>query len=265
MALIIFVLFEFLTPCLMAQVSEIKGSVFYSLGGVMTLKLSLAKVYLMNEEQAVELFSKNKNIVFNYFNSENKRLLDDHNQAVSEYSKAHKSLVYYIDEAREELNVLAASINRLKDDVDRRDERALLIVRHTSSEYKLRDLDVKLGVLQLTGKPKEFKRLSLTREYVLNRMTTPLPAMEVMTQTDADGAFVIDVKSNDKYLLIIGQGDESLAKWFLKIETLKKDGGKYLFSNQNSILSKDTRQVIEVSVDDSVSIVMNKNDTRLKK
>jgi siroheme synthase (precorrin-2 oxidase/ferrochelatase) len=89
--------------------------------------------------------------------------------------------------------------------------------------------------------------------------------MEVMTQTDADGAFVIDVKSNDKYLLIIGQGDESLAKWFLKIETLKKDGGKYLFSNQNSILSKDTRQVIEVSVDDSVSIVMNKNDTRLKK
>jgi len=265
MALMFFVFFGFLTPCLTAQVSEIKGSVFYSLGGVMTLKLSLAKVYLMNEEQAVELFSKNKNIVFNYFNSENKRLLDEHNQAVSEYSKAHKSLVYYIDEAREELNALAAKINSLKDDEDRQNERNLLLKQHASVGDKLRDLDVKLGALQLTGKPKEFKRLSLTREYVLNRMTTPLPAMEMMTQTDADGAFVIDVKQNDKYLLIIGQGNESLTKWFLKIETLKKDGGKYLFSNQNSILSIDARQVIDVSVDDSISIVMNKNDPRLKK
>ena len=264
-ALTIFVVFEFLGICSAAQVSEIKGSVFYSLGGVMTLKLSLAKIYLMNEEQAVELFSKNKNLVFNYFNSENKRLLNEHNEAVAEYSKVHKSLTYYIDESRDELNALAASINRLKDDVDRREERALLIVRHTSAEYRLRDLDIKLGALQISGKPKEFKRLSLTREYVLNKMTNPLPAMEMMTQTDADGAFVIDVKTNDKYLLIIGQGNETLTKWFLKIDTLKKDGGKYLFSNQNSILSKDVKQVIDVSVDDSIKIIMNKNDAPSKK
>ena len=127
------------------------------------------------------------------------------------------------------------------------------------------DLDIKLGVLQISGKPKEFKRLSLTREYIINKMTNPLPAMEMTTQTDADGAFLIDVKTNDKYLLIIGQGNETLTKWFLKIDTLKKDGGKYLFSNQNSILSKDVKQVIDVSVDDSIKIIMNKNDAPSKK
>ena len=264
-ALTIFVVFEFFGICSAAQVSEIKGSVFYSVGGVMTLKLSLAKIYLMNEEQAVELFSKNKNLVFNYLNSENKRLLNEHNEAVAEYSKVHKSLTYYIDEAREELNALAAKINSLKDDEDRQNERKLLLKQHASVGDKLRDLDIKLGALQISGKPKELKRLSPTREYVLDRMTTPLPAMEMMTQTDADGAFVIDVKPNDKYLMIIGQGNNSQTNWLLKIETLKKDGGKYLFSNQNSVRSIDVRQVIDVSVDDSISIVMNKNDAPSKK
>ena len=54
--------------------------------------------------------------------------------------------------------------------------------------------------------------------------------------------------------MIIPQDNGVSVRWFLRVEKLKKDGDKYLFSNPNSAGSDEVADALEIKMGDPIKV-----------
>jgi hypothetical protein len=70
---------------------------------------------------------------------------------------------------------------------------------------------------------------------------------EFVTRSDSEGSFVIQEPKKDVACILITTKENSpKMKWFLRLKDMRKDGDKYLFTEENNIWSEDKAQVVRI-------------------
>lgn len=241
--------------------AEIKGSLFLSgLGGALTVKVSLAKVYLLDEHQANAVVNTNRKSLADHIQAENLKRIDAYNKAVAEYAENHQRLISTIDFGKKELDSLAAKIEFFQsnpaayEQTQTSGSATRWVAEFRSKQAAQNSLVDQLEALQKNSKPKDLVKFAATKNLVINTMVSALTEMQHSVRTDADGFFSVNAKNEHKYLMIIPQDNGVSVRWFLRVEKLKKDGDKYLFSNPNSAGSDEVADALEIKMGDPIKV-----------
>jgi hypothetical protein len=240
-----------LISSLHGEVSEVRGSVFVTgLNGALKVKLSLARVYVLSEDSLVRMWEQNQLAVERLFAEAREKQIELHTQKVNAYNALVNDLDKRRIEQEEQIARLEQRIAALRSDSASTDTEINSAIDQRNASVRqyeqLKEEGAKLSTMRpttdLLATPK-----SPARDAVVEAVFQPPIGLDYATRTDADGNFSIKVSGNSKVaLLIVTKEPNPKLKWLLRLDKMKPDGDKYLFTNENDIWSTDPARAIEL-------------------
>lgn len=258
-----------------ANPSEITGSVFFVLGGAMVNKVPLARVFVLNQKEANEMFAANSAAVKAKIGQVAKEQTDSINQKVADYNASISANEITIMELRtkiEELDkeielqskLLAQSEATSREKEKDSDENIRIwsgltkslsdikILRNASVREMNRAIDTRNNISK--NAPKTNGELRYTKIKAQLQMCELPTTLKPITKTDAEGNFLIKLPKDAVYIIITPLESSPFValRWFLKIDKLEQTNGKFLFTNENYLLQENPAQAISMTFNDDV-------------
>ena len=233
-----------------AKENEIKGSVFVPIfNGAINFKVSMARVYLLTAPQARKMVADNEGALKALVEREKQRHAQQEANRIEEYNRN-------VDRLNSARVSKEAAIAELEEKIARlRGDSSATSVREIDRAIDLRNAEVqnyeklKIEAERLaTNRPVRSAWKPPPIEDAIEIIFQPPADVDFQTRSDAEGGFTLKQGAQESdFLLIVTKEKNSKLKWFLRLSQLRKDGDKFLFTDENSIWGADKAQVINFS------------------
>lgn len=244
----------FLACCVIAVPSagqaadrEIRGSIFLStFGGAVNFRLSLARVYVLSQRQAFDMYSTNQAQMQKWLAHAQHEHTERQNTAITDHNNRVLSLNTRKTACEAEVDRLEKRIAEVES------SQAAGAAEELSKLHRERIKAVNdYGVMEqeaiaLAAKKPVIQKWEFPKDRALDVMLQPPEGIEYQTRSDSDGAFAIKVdEKQPSYILILPREPSVRLRWFLRLDRMKKDGEKYLFTDENVVGRHDKAQALE--------------------
>jgi hypothetical protein len=234
-----------------ASEEDVRGEIFVStIGGALSFQLSLARVYVLSPADVRGMLNQNKEKVRAFLTESQVRHIKEYNEKVFDYDmrvrKFNEDVAaceYEIARIERELETIRSILGERAQSVEEQKLETKLtseLHRETKRLEALTD-----AAAQISASRPTFMQKRHSFDGILEMMLEPPHGRDFITRSDAEGKFHLKVDLSKELYILIVQKEARGGRWFLRLDKMARDSGKYLFTDENQVMVPDKAQALE--------------------